>query len=204
MLQTAQALAYASSSAPSAHFLLAFTSDLLAHMATVPFPAPTSGQTADLRGSSSYTTVSLTSLLSTPPSRLPSVLRSIATQIRSELHLNPPQLADAKSPSLASVFPRFSNADVNFWIWVFGFRYRTVVRNWERCLGTPMERRFNWSGLALGAFYSAVRRALIVALALRALGALGIAGTAAWLAGRKVRRTLRGEPGWGLANVLGE
>lgn len=144
----------------------------------------------------------LHSLLSTPPSRLPSVLRSVAGRIRSELHLNPPQLADAKSPSLTSVFPRFSNADVNFWIWIFGFRYRTVVRNWERCLGTPMERRFNWSGLALGAFYSAVRRALIVALALRALGALGLVGGGCWLAAGKIKRMIRGEPGWGLAGAF--
>lgn len=30
-----------------------------------------------------------------------------------------------------SVFPRFSYPDVNFWIWVFGKRYREVVRGWE-------------------------------------------------------------------------
>ena len=57
------------------------------------------------------------------------------------------------APSLASVFPRFSYPDVNFWIWyvdllfvvffdfrvdamiglhrVFGKRYREVVRGWE-------------------------------------------------------------------------
>jgi hypothetical protein len=54
---------------------------------------------------------------------------------------------DVVSPSLASVFPRFSYPDVNFWIWcalifctcnpsltkcrVFGKRYREVVRGWE-------------------------------------------------------------------------
>lgn len=34
-------------------------------------------------------------------------------------------------PSLTSVFPRFSYPDVNFWIWVFGKRYREVIRGWE-------------------------------------------------------------------------
>lgn len=36
-----------------------------------------------------------------------------------------------RAPSLTSVFPRFSYPDVNFWIWVFGKRYREVVRGWE-------------------------------------------------------------------------
>ena len=35
------------------------------------------------------------------------------------------------APSLASVFPRFGYPDVNFWIWVFGKRYRAVIRGWE-------------------------------------------------------------------------
>lgn len=38
------------------------------------------------------------------------------------------------------------------WIWVFGFRYRTIVRSWERNIGTGMEQTVNWSGMALGAF----------------------------------------------------
>lgn len=40
------------------------------------------------------------------------------------------------APSLASVFPRFSYPDVNFWIWVFGKRYREVVRGWEASVRT--------------------------------------------------------------------
>ena len=36
-----------------------------------------------------------------------------------------------RAPSLTSVFPRFTYPDVNFWIWVFGKRYREVVRGWE-------------------------------------------------------------------------
>jgi hypothetical protein len=66
------------------------------------------------------------------------------------------------SPSLASVFPRFSYPDVNFWIWcvyrlcvrapandrlcgrVFGKRYREVVRGWEASVrgGGANDRRY--------------------------------------------------------------
>ncbi|QRV76179.1 NUDIX family hydrolase [Ceratobasidium sp. AG-Ba] len=86
--------------------------------------------------------------------------------------------------SMTSIFPRFSIADVNLWIWVFGKRYRDVVRGWEasaREAGTN-DRRINWSGSALNAFYGAVRRALVVVIVLRALGLLGgIAGLLWWL-----------------------
>lgn len=96
-------------------------------------------------------------------------------------------------PSLTSVFPRFSYPDVNFWIWVFGKRYREVIRGWEvsiRAGGTNDRRyvtqmqftvlwaelisrhRINWTGAALTTFYAAVRKALIVVLVLRAIGVL--------------------------------
>ncbi|KAB5592905.1 hypothetical protein CTheo_3616 [Ceratobasidium theobromae] len=81
--------------------------------------------------------------------------------------------------SMTSIFPRFSIPDVNLWIWVFGKRYRDVIRGWEASMaqsGTN-DRRINWSGSALSAFYGAVRRALVVVIVLRALGLLGgIAG----------------------------
>lgn len=72
------------------------------------------------------------------------------------------------------------------------------MRGWEGSVGTRMERKFNWSGMALGAFYSAVRRALVVAVILRALGMMSAGGVAAWLIGRKVNRSRRGLPGLGL------
>lgn len=79
---------------------------------------------------------------------------------------------DIVAPSLASVFPRFSYPDVNFWIWVFGKRYREVVRGWEASVrsGGINDRRINWSGSALSTFYAAIRKALIVVIAARALG----------------------------------
>jgi hypothetical protein len=96
-----------------------------------------------------------------------------------------------------SVFPRFSYPDVNFWIWVFGRRYRQVIRGWEESVnsGTVDRRlvcsirqkvrsdeihRFNWTGSALQAFYAAVRKALVVVIVLRALGIIAVMGLSGW------------------------
>ncbi|KAJ1311558.1 hypothetical protein OPQ81_010042 [Rhizoctonia solani] len=59
--------------------------------------------------------------------------------------------------SMTSIFPRFSIPDVNLWIWVFGKRYRDVIRGWEASMAQPgtNDRRINWSGSALNAFYGA-------------------------------------------------
>ncbi|KJA26085.1 hypothetical protein HYPSUDRAFT_159825 [Hypholoma sublateritium FD-334 SS-4] len=86
------------------------------------------------------------------------------------------------APSLASVFPRFSYPDVNFWIWVFGKRYREVIRGWEASVreGGSNDRRINWSGSALNTFYAAIRKALVVVLVARALGLLFGVSFAIW------------------------
>ncbi|KAF7792459.1 hypothetical protein EIP86_003497 [Pleurotus ostreatoroseus] len=75
------------------------------------------------------------------------------------------------APSLTSLFPRFSYPDVNFWIWVFGKRYREIVRGWEASVraGGANDRRINWTGSALNTFYAAVRKALVVVIIARAL-----------------------------------
>ncbi|KAJ7293192.1 hypothetical protein C8J57DRAFT_1444491 [Mycena rebaudengoi] len=91
------------------------------------------------------------------------------------------------APSLASVFPRFSYPDVNFWIWVFGKRYREVVRGWEASVrgGGTNDRRINWSGSALSTFYAAIRKALVVVIVARALGVLfGVAFASWWIFGQ--------------------
>lgn len=77
--------------------------------------------------------------------------------------------APVMAPSLTSVFPRFSYPDVNFWIWVFGKRYREVVRGWEASVraGGSNDRRINWTGSALNTFYAAVRKALVVVIVVR-------------------------------------
>ena len=86
------------------------------------------------------------------------------------------------APSLASIFPRFSYPDVNFWIWVFGKRYRQVVRGWEASIraGGSNDRRLNWSGSAFSSFYAAIRKALVVVIVLRALGLLLALAFAIW------------------------
>ncbi|KAJ7596695.1 hypothetical protein C8J56DRAFT_918100 [Mycena floridula] len=88
------------------------------------------------------------------------------------------------APSLASVFPKFSYPDVNFWIWVFGKRYREVVRGWEASVraGGINDRRINWSGSALSTFYAAIRKALVVVIVARALGLIfGLAFAGWWM-----------------------
>jgi hypothetical protein len=79
--------------------------------------------------------------------------------------------APVMAPSLTSVFPRFSYPDVNFWIWVFGKRYREVVRGWEASVraGGTNHRRINWTGSALNTFYAAVRKALVVVIVVRGI-----------------------------------
>lgn len=42
----------------------------------------------------------------------------------------PPLLA----PSMTSIFPTFSSPDINFFIWLFGARYRYLVRIWNERL----------------------------------------------------------------------
>jgi len=86
------------------------------------------------------------------------------------------------APSLASVFPRFSYPDVNFWIWIFGKRYREVVRGWEASVrgGGTNDRRINWSGSALNTFYAAIRKALVVVIVARALAVIFGVSFALW------------------------
>ncbi|KAI0085662.1 hypothetical protein BDY19DRAFT_964985 [Irpex rosettiformis] len=87
------------------------------------------------------------------------------------------------APSLTSVLPRFSYPDVNFWIWVFGKRYREVVRGWEASVraGGVNDRRINWTGSALSTFYAAVRKALVVVIVVRAIWILLGIVFGAWL-----------------------
>lgn len=170
---------------------LGMTLDLLAQMSSIPGAKPSEIKAQESLPSFSH-------LLREP---MPTAYNLVA-RLRDELHLSPPPAATAMAPSMTSVFPRFSYPDVNFWIWVFGWRYRTIVRSWERNIGTGLGQTVNWSGMALGAFYSAVRRALVVAILLRALGFLSTFSVAFWLTGRRIRRSRRGQTGFGLEELL--
>ncbi|TFK41294.1 hypothetical protein BDQ12DRAFT_433745 [Crucibulum laeve] len=141
---------------------LGMTLDLMSHM-ILPLP---SNQNTSLRQQASSPTSSPLS----PVMQLP--YQTTGDDFR----------MDYVAPSLASVFPRFSYPDVNFWIWVFGKRYREVVRGWEASVraGGSNDRRINWSGSALNTFYAAIRKALVVVIVARALGILFGLGFAAW------------------------
>lgn len=108
---------------------LGMTLDFLAHMATYQMQRP-----------------------ARPAKR--SVMQAILEHAPSNWLLGKPASTalSRKAPSLVEVFPQFSYPDVNFWIWIFGWRYRMIQRGWERSIGTEMERRTHWSGLALAAF----------------------------------------------------
>ena len=118
------------------------------------------------------------------------------------------------APSMTSIFPTFSYPDVNFFIWVFGFRYRHLVKTWNERMqelstsssrrrrssmpGTPggggsgsgsHDTRINFAGMALNQFYAAVRKALVVAIVLRASVLFGGSAAAIWWI---VRRSKQG------------
>lgn len=112
--------------------------------------------------------------------------------------LTPPRA----SPSLTEVFPRFQYHDVNFWMWVLGWRYRVILRNWENSMGTEMEHSVHWSGLALAAFYASVRRALLVAILLRLIGLASVISITAFLGVRRINRARLGLPGFGINEII--
>lgn len=96
-----------------------------------------------------------------------------------------PASASLRAPSMAAVFPTFTSIDVNFLLYLFGSKYRRLLRQWERgsggraataaaaSSGGSVDRRVNYEGLALSSFYAALRSALVVSIALRSLVAAG-------------------------------
>ncbi|KAH8919142.1 hypothetical protein BT69DRAFT_1285082 [Atractiella rhizophila] len=113
--------------------------------------------------------------------------------------------------SMTSIFPKFSHPDVNALIWLFGWRYRSLVRSWsirmkadreekikrsqsqdriESAVAVTGDSRVNWAGMALGSFYSSVRKALIAAIVLRSTVILGGFATVIWWIKRRKQRRL--------------
>ncbi|GAA5852103.1 hypothetical protein JCM9279_005058 [Rhodotorula babjevae] len=112
------------------------------------------------------------------------------------------------APAEASIFPRFSYPDINFLIWLFAFRYRRLLRHPSSRARSPSTStssssparapyaRVNWAGMSLNAYYAAVRRALVFAVVLRAVAALGgLVGIGMWLRTRILERSRRGPIG---------
>ncbi|KAK4050304.1 hypothetical protein OIV83_003625 [Microbotryomycetes sp. JL201] len=104
----------------------------------------------------------------------------------STLDPNHSKLPTMFAPSMASIFPRFAYPDINLLIAIFGTRYR-------RTLQTPAHEyaRVNWQGMSISSYYAAVRRALVVAVVLRALAALS---GLSWLV-VEIRRRVREKKG---------
>ncbi|KAG7099559.1 hypothetical protein E1B28_001392 [Marasmius oreades] len=161
------------------------------------FPPPSHNDTPEvmkLWGLSLGMTLDLMSYMIIPPNETPSYRDTKTTDSRTTTplssvmqlpyHTSEFLRMEVVAPSLASVFPRFSYPDVNFWIWVFGKRYREVVRGWEASIrtGGVNDRRINWSGQALSTFYASIRKALVVVIVARALGILfGLAFAGWWI-----------------------
>ncbi|KAI5480956.1 NUDIX hydrolase domain containing protein [Pseudohyphozyma bogoriensis] len=85
------------------------------------------------------------------------------------------------APSMASIFPTFSYPDINLLIHLFGWRYRRLLKSSGSPVSPPTnDPRVNWAGMSLGAYYSAVRRALVVAVVIRGMLTAGGLGWLAW------------------------
>lgn len=94
-----------------------------------------------------------------------------------------------------------SYPDINLLIYLFGWRYRRLLRSnpSSRPPTTPRTPstssiptyRVNWAGMSLNAYYAAVRRALVVAVLMRAIAAIGTVGIGGWW----IREWWRGRKG---------
>ncbi|GAA5870870.1 hypothetical protein JCM8547_001728, partial [Rhodosporidiobolus lusitaniae] len=104
--------------------------------------------------------------------------------------------------SEASIFPRFSHPDINLLIYLFSFRYRRLQRHARSSSpsssSSPSGRRnstgasygrVDWAGVQAGLFYSAVRKALVVAVMLRAAAALGGLAAVVWWVRKRLLAT---------------
>ncbi|KAM0754860.1 hypothetical protein T439DRAFT_309686 [Meredithblackwellia eburnea MCA 4105] len=143
-------------------------------------------------------TLDLLSSMALPPSARGTSPSDLSTYPHAVTTLDPQMSPFA--PSMASIFPTFTYPDINLLIWLFGFRYRRLARQTvgrvPRVVEGPdgksttvvVDPRVDWMGArVLGSYYSAVRRALVVAVVLRALTAgLGLGGGFWWLR-RKMR-----------------
>lgn len=99
------------------------------------------------------------------------------------LETEPTKSTSHRAPALSSVMPRFEGPDLNLLLWIFSWRYRRLLGQWNTA--SIQDRRVNWAGMALSSFYSALRRALIISIILRTLVvAGGLATGIAWLTKR--------------------
>jgi hypothetical protein len=151
--------------------------DLIAHM-SLQHPDP--GAPAHIPTLATYPFAELAQASSAGTTPYPSRPASSAASSRAHSRRNtgssifgtePPVVAYSRAPALTSVMPRFDGPDLNLLLWIFSWRYRRHLRNWD--VASLQDRRVNWAGMALSSFYSALRRALVVSIILRALVVAG-------------------------------
>lgn len=138
----------------------------------------TLGMTLDLLSSMS---LPRSTRVGAPPavSSIPPIVFSDTIEGFSSPLASPASVMSPLAPSMASIFPRFTHPDINALIWLFGWRYRRLLSqsksaNLPQDGGVQRDVRVNWAGMALGSYYSAVRRALVIAVVLRALTAMAV------------------------------
>lgn len=103
-----------------------------------------------------------------------------------------PAAASLRAPSMAAIFPTFHSADINMLLFIFGSRYRRLLRSWEAGKRAA-DRRVNYEGMVLSSFYAALRSALVVSIALRSLiAAGGIFTVLGWVVRKVKERRGRG------------
>lgn len=140
-------------------------------------------------------------------------------QLKAWARIHRPRAAwqQARAFAPAAAFPHFSYPDSNFWIWMFGWHYRNLLDEWKRrasaapaasvfqkprTRGLP-SRGSSISQVAIGAYYLAVRRALLVSVLLRGIGAMSAVVGAGWLLLSRLARRRQSLPGWSLDYLLG-
>ncbi|BGP41414.1 hypothetical protein JCM10449v2_005394 [Rhodotorula kratochvilovae] len=136
-------------------------------------------------------------------STYPYALAALDTPLEGRPGASPQSELAPFAPAEASIFPRFSYPDINFLIWLFAFRYRRLLqRQPSHASSRPAppdagprakapHSRVNWAGMSLNAYYAAVRRALVVAIFLRATAALGgVLAAGLWLRRRVAKRAV--------------
>jgi len=85
-------------------------------------------------------------------------------------------------------------------VFLFGFRYRRLLaRRRPDSADALLARQLDWAGMSLGAYYEAVRKALVVAVVARGLVAVGGLGALGlWVRRRVVARAGRGRGALGV------
>jgi hypothetical protein len=171
-------------------------------------PLPPSGVPADLKlwGLTLGMTNSVLSSMSPPAIMDP-------TKGAFEQTMDPGVGMSTLAPDMASIFPRFCTSlpplpsphthlpptaypDINFLIYVFGWRYRRMISlstaSKSGAQTGGIDPRVNWAGMSLSLYYGSIRRALVAAVLIRGLAAAGGLGWVIMYLRRRYKDAARG------------